>query len=82
MACDTFEVTEAEFKERFLALLKAQRETTLWYVKPDYVPVTDDEQRLVLVAIQWRGDLATFKEAGVLLTWLSCRSTETTAAPR
>jgi hypothetical protein len=72
-------VTEVEFRKRFVTLLEANRETSLWYLRADYVFASDDEYRRILGAIQRRCDLAAFKEAGELLTWLSRRSSETSA---
>lgn len=71
MRCDTSLVTQTEFNQRFATFLEIHRETSLWYVRADYLPQTPDEQLRILQAIQRRCDLAAFKEAGVLSAWLS-----------
>jgi hypothetical protein len=79
MRCDTSLVTQTEFNQRFETFLETHRETSLWYVRADYVPRTPDEQLRILQAIQRRCDLAAFKEAGVLSAWLSRHSSATSA---
>ncbi len=54
MRCDTSLVTQTEFNQRFATFLEIHRETSLWYVRADYVPQTPDEQLRILQAIQRR----------------------------
>jgi hypothetical protein len=79
---DTSPVTQTKFDQRFGTFLETHRETSLWYLRADYVPVTPEEQLRILQAIQRRCDLAAFKEAGVLSAWLSRHSSATSLQAR
>ena len=53
------------------ALVEAQRDRCLWFLRADYLPCTDDERRWLLDEIQRRADRATFTRAAELKRWLS-----------
>lgn len=47
------------------------RDHCLWFLREDWYPATIDEARSALDAIQRNADLATYRKAAVLRTWLS-----------
>jgi hypothetical protein len=53
------------------ALVDECRVESLWYLRPDYHPVTDAERIRVLEAIQERCGIEVFSRAGMLKAWLS-----------
>lgn len=62
------------------ALVDEWRTRCLWYLRPDYYPRSDEERLNVITAIQERSDLATFRRAGVLRSWLSHHSSAGSAS--
>ena len=61
------------------ALVDAYRTRCLWYLRPDYYPLTDDARRRVLDAIASNGDRDAFVRAAALRQWLSLPSNERSA---
>ena len=59
------------------ALVDAQRDACLWYLRPDYYPHTREEQLVTLEAIQMRCTLDVYRRAGELKRWLLASSNET-----
>lgn len=52
----------------------------LWFLRPDYLPRTDDERRHVLHAIQKHSDLERYRRAARLQEWLSRYSSAASAS--
>ncbi len=61
------------------ALVDECRAVSLWFLKLDYYPGTDEERMRVLHAIQKHCDLEQFKRAARLQEWLSARSSAASA---
>jgi hypothetical protein len=61
-------------------LVEECRVECLWYVRPDYLPSTDEERLAILDAIQQRSTREVFQRAGVLKTWLSRHCSDGSAA--
>jgi hypothetical protein len=55
------------------------RTTCLWYLRKDYYPATVDQALSVLDAVERHGDLAAYRRAGELRTWLSRPTSERSA---
>jgi hypothetical protein len=66
-----------EYRARLHALVSAQRASCLWLLREDLDLSEVEVQRIALEAIQRRGALAAFREAGELKQWLSLQSSAT-----
>jgi hypothetical protein len=55
------------------------RADTLWFLRPDYYPRTDDDRLRVLYEIQKHGTAELFQRAARLREWLSQRSSVASA---
>jgi hypothetical protein len=62
------------------ALVEERRSVSLWHLRPDWFPRTDDERRSVLQELQKRGDVDTYQRAATLLECLSRHSSAGSAA--
>ena len=56
------------------ALVDEYRARCLWFLRPDYYPMTTAEWSRVLGYIERYGDLHAFQRASALRQWLSHRS--------
>lgn len=70
---------ERTLDEQIDDLVDEQRIACLWFLRPDYLPSTDEERLSALELIQKHGDLAAFRRAGILKRWLSQTSSATSA---
>lgn len=61
-------------------LVDEYRASTLWFLAPDYYPVTDEQIRRTLDRIERHGDRRAFQEAAKLRQWLSRISSAPSAA--
>jgi hypothetical protein len=61
------------------ALVDEYRNRCLWYLRPDYYPVTRDDALRVLDAIQRLGDRDGYRRAAEIRSWLSPPSSATSA---
>ena len=61
-------------------LVEECRVECLWFIRPDYLPSTDEERLAILDAIQERSTREVFQRAGVLKTWLSRHCSDGSAA--
>ena len=61
-------------------LVDDYRTRCLWFLREDYYPTTAAECERVLRLIEQHGDLRAFRRVAELRTWLSRRSSETSAA--
>jgi hypothetical protein len=61
-------------------LIDEYRDQCLWFLREGYYPSTRDEQDRILAMIQRYGDVAAWRRASELRSWLSRRSSETSAA--
>ena len=61
-------------------LVDDYRVRCLWFLRDDYYPATADERERVLRLIERHGDLAAFRRVAEVRTWLSRRSSGTSAA--
>ena len=52
----------------------------LWFLRDDYYPTTVAERERVLRLIEQHGDLPAFRRVAEVRTWLSRRSSGTSAA--
>lgn len=73
-------MNSAELASEIDALVDAQRETCLWYLRPDYYPLTREEQLVTLEAIQKRCSLDVYRRAGELKQWLLVSSNATSVS--
>ena len=79
--CNPDMVAEATPLEDALnTLVDDDRATCLWFLRPDYYPVTRAERLRVLDSVQRHGDRAAHVRAGHLLQWLSQTSSADSAA--
>ena len=62
-------------------LIDEYRDQCLWFLRKDYYPSTCEQQDRVLALIQRYGDAAAWRRASELRSWLSRRSSETSAGP-
>ena len=62
------------------ALVEERRSVSLWHLRPDWFPRTDDERRSVLEELQKHGDVDTYQRAATLLECLSRHSSAGSAA--
>ena len=60
-------------------LVDDYRTRCLWFLKPDYFPVTAPECERVLQAIEEHGDLDAFRRVTELRAWLSPSSNDASA---
>lgn len=60
-------------------LVDEYRARCLWFLRDDYYPRTASERERILTQIAERGDLQAFRRVAELRTWLSQRSSETSA---
>jgi hypothetical protein len=61
-------------------LIDLHRPRCLWFLRFDYYPATDEERLGLLEAIQKKGGLDAFRQAGELKKWLLHGTNETSAA--
>lgn len=61
-------------------LVDDYRTRCLWFLREDYYPTTPAECERVLRLIEQHGDLRALRRVADLRTWLSRRSSETSAA--
>ena len=66
-----------EFSRRLAVLVEAERARCLWFLREKLDLSAPEFQRIALDAIQRRGALAAFREAGELKQWLSQQSSAT-----
>jgi hypothetical protein len=71
--------SERTLNEQIDDLVEEQRIACLWFLRPDYLPSSDQERIGVLEHIQKHGDLAAFRRAGILKRWLSQTSSAASA---
>ncbi len=67
--------TDAEIRR----LVDDYRSRCLWFLRPDYYPVTPEEILRVLRYIENHGDREAFLRAGAIRRWLSHRSSARSA---
>jgi hypothetical protein len=60
-------------------LVDEYRDRCLWFLRDDFYPASVDEQRRVLHAIARHGDVAAYRRARELETWLLRHFSETSA---
>ena len=60
-------------------LVDDYRSRCLWFLRPDYYPVTAEEILRVLRQIEDHGDRAAFQRAGSIRQWLSRNSSAKSA---
>lgn len=60
-------------------LVDEERIACLWFLRPDYYPLTHEERRRVLKLIERHGDLEAFRRAATLRRWLSPHSNDASA---
>lgn len=70
------ERAEAELRR----LVDDYRATCLWFLREDYYPESPAERERVLSLIARHGDQHAFRRVAALRTWLSRRSSGTSAA--
>ena len=61
-------------------LVEECRLSCLWFLRPDYLPVTNEERVRVLMLIERRGDRDAYQRAATLRRWLSPTSNAASAA--
>jgi hypothetical protein len=61
---------EAEIAAQVDRLVDDHRISSLWFLRPDYYPSTNDERIRVLRHIEKHGDLEAFRQAASLKRWL------------
>ena len=61
-------------------LVDDYRVRCLWFLRDDYYPETADARERVLRLIERHGDLPAFRRVAEVRTWLSRRSSGTSAA--
>jgi hypothetical protein len=70
---------ERTLNEQIDDLVAEQRIACLWFLRPDYLPSTDQERLSALGHIQTHGDLAAYRRASILKRWLSQTSSDASA---
>ena len=66
-------------EDELIALVGAYRTRCLWFLRPDFMPTSNDERLRVLDYIQRYGDLEGFRRAAALRRWLSPTSSAASA---
>lgn len=61
-------------------LVDEYRSRCLWFLRPDYYPLDDEDRLRILGYVERYGDLAAFKRAGRVRLWLSQTSSARSAA--
>lgn len=59
-----------DLQKKLAELIEEYRDRCLWFLRPDYVPQTPEEVRRVLDLIEQYGDLAGYRRAEDLKSWL------------
>ncbi len=72
--------SHADLARAIDAFVEECRGDALWFLRPDYLPRTDDERRRVLHAIQKHADLERYQRAARLQQWLSRYSSGASAS--
>lgn len=57
-------------------LVEEYRDRCLWFMKPDFVPTTEEEQRRALDLIVRHGDRSAYRRVMEIKRWLSPESSE------
>lgn len=65
---------DSQMEDAFVALCDDYRARCLWFLRPDYKPVTNEDKLKVLVYIERHGDLNAFRRASPIRKWLSQNS--------
>lgn len=66
----------ASIQQKVFHLIADYRDRCLWFVRPDYLPETDDEACRILRTIERYGDREAFRRAEELLVCLSPSSSK------
>lgn len=69
----------AHVAQSLRVLLDEYRSRCLWFLRPDFYPSTSEEAHSVLDAIQRHGNRDAFRRAAEVRSWLSPRSSATSA---
>lgn len=70
----------AEISEAVNRLVDEYRLRCLWFLREDYYPATDAERLRVLQCIERHGDVAAYRRAAEIRSWLSRTSSAPSAA--
>lgn len=70
----------ADMHSALQALIECYRTRCLWFLRPDYVPVTVEKKLRVLGYIEKHGDLEAFRLAAPFRKWLSQNFKEASAS--
>ncbi len=62
------------------ALVDAYRRSCLWFLREDYYPATEAQAARTLAYIEKYGDREAYRKAQRVRSWLSRRSSETSAS--
>jgi len=72
-------VASPDLDAAFRRLVDDYRTRCLWFLREDYYPTSAAEREQVLRQVEQHGDLDAFRRVAELRTWLSQRSSETSA---
>lgn len=64
-------LNRVELHQAIDALVREQAARSLWFMRPGWLPETDDERMRALRGIQMHGDIHAFRRASELNAWLS-----------
>lgn len=67
------------WQEAIRELVDDYRDRCLWFLRRDYYPAAPEEVEQVLRYVEQYGDLEAFKRAARIRSWLSPRSSATSA---
>ena len=59
-----------DIEQKMADLIEEYRDRCLWFLRPDYVPVTPEECRRVLDLIERYGDRDAYRRAEEIKAWL------------
>ena len=68
------ESSEDQVNQRISELINEYRERCLWFMKPDFLPETEEERHRVLDLIVRHGDRRAYERVMEIRQWLSQRS--------
>ena len=71
--------TELNFERAVDELVERYRDRCLWFLRPDYLPTTQQARLRALESIQRHGDREAFARAAELREWLSHHSSARSA---
>ena len=70
-------LNDTQMEAAFESLCHDYKTRCLWFLRPDYKPVSNEEKLRLLVYIEKHGDLEAFRRAAPVREWLLLNSKQT-----